>query len=550
MEGPYRSTKIRGGVALPRRAQAWWQVAVGLAALTWLLVIGSFAATELREEATFLQDRLGWFFSLGALILVVIGPLSSAIVTGRSTGTTRALGFALAPALLAELWGATRFPAWKLPSITEQPHAVGADVVLDIASARVGCYAITSVTAFTVAIACTGSVLGVRQEIKPAPLWPSFVVVLASLVFAGVRLRDWHRDGFVGALPVFGLLAGAVLAPLLRSRVRALSDWHDAEERRTTEHGAWVALFSIAVATLAAERTLLAYEESRDVTALRRWAYTFETRYEVVHRLVGSIHAHHLALAILGVAFVAMLASAAKDLAPRHRVGWVVVAMSVGVVALSASTERRVLGMLVEPPGPTVPSGVELPLIDQEPGRPALLKPRKFLPLVEQSEPAERPIAFVGDRRQPTRHLFAVTRGWRGGGLGVIATGGPAPTGLGPWLALIGPRWAMVEVEIGTLENMKSGRGLVVLEEAGTARLRVLGGQVLGMPLRKDVDAQRQRLRIGVELGTFASVLVAPSPTGDIQSLVDLLAAVRDVARTHVIVTSDYQDAADTIGAR
>lgn len=549
VDGPYRSTKIRGGVALPRRAQTWWQVAVGLGASTWLFVIGSFAVTEVREEGSVLHGRVGWFFLLGAFVLAVIGPLSAAIVTGRSTRTVRALGIALVPALLAELWGTTRLPAWKLPSIADLPHVVGAEVVLDVASARVGGYAVTSVAAFTVAIACTGFVLGVRGESARAPLAPSIVAVVAALGFAALRLRDWHRDGFVGALPVFGLVAVAALAPMLRGRARALADWHDAHERRAVQNAGWVALASTVIATLAAERTLLAYEESWTLTALRRWAYSFDTRSEHVHTLASSIRAHHLALALLAGIFVALLASAARDLAPRRWVGWVPVVMTVTVVALSAWTERRVLGILVEPPGPAVPSGVTLPSAAQDPSD-LLPRPRTFLSLVEQPEPRERPRAFVADRRAPTRRLFEVTRDWSGGWVGVVTTRGPAPVGLGPHVALIGPSWSIIDFDIGTMENTKSGRRVIVLDEGTTARLRVLGdGPVRGISLRRDDDAARQRLRLGSELGTIESTMVAPSLTGDIQALVDLLEAVHDVVRTRVTITSNYQDVADKMDA-
>lgn len=539
MDGPYRSAKIRGGVALPRRGLVGWQGAVGLGAATWLLVVRALVVGDGPGGAV-LGGRLAVFFGLGCLASIVIGTMATAIVTGRGEHTRRALGLALAPACVAELWAALRVPGWGNQDTVDPSHAFGAPLALDVATMRLGCWAITSVAAFTLAIACTGLVLGVRREGARGPIAPSLVAGLVALGFAVVRLRDWHRDGFTGAIPVFGLIAAAIVAPMAIGRARSLSDWHDATERRMVTYGAWAALLSIAVATLASERALLAYEEATDLRTLAQVARTFDARYEVVHALVGSLRAHGLGLAVVGLAFLVILASAASELAPR-RGAWAAVT-ALAIVALSISTEHRMRRALVDPPGPILAAGVELPRVEKESdlGAP---RPIAFVPL-DGAEPTG-PAALVIDRRVPTRRLFEATRGWSGRSLGLVATGGPPPPDLGPHLALVGPRWTALPFDIGTLSAMSSGRGLLVLDEGGVARVRVIGGPARGISLRRDEEEHARRRRVGRELGSISSVLVAPAPTGNIQELANLLAATRDLVSAPVILTGDYQTVSD-----
>ena len=533
MDGPYRSTKIRGGVALPRRGLVGWQGAVGLAAATWLLVVRTLVGAD---GGAGLGDRLALFFGLGCLASIVIGTMATAIVTGRGEHTREALGLALAPACFAELWAAIRVAPWGRHDAAELSHVSGARLALDVATVRLGCWAITSVAAFTLAIACTGLVLGVRREAARGPIAPSVAAGVVALGFATLRLRDWHRDGFVGAIPVFGVIAAAISAPMLVGHARSLVDWHDARERRMTTHGAWAALLSIAVATLACERALLAYEEATNLRALDRFARTFDARYEAVHALVGSSRAHGIGLAIAGLAFLVILASAARDLAPR-RGAWAAVT-TLAVVLLAVSTEGRMRSAFVDPPGPILPAGVELPRVESaaDGGAP---RPSELVPL-DGAEP-KGPAALVIDRRVSTRRLFEATGGWSGRSLGLVATGGPPPPGLGPHLALVGPRWTTLPFDIGTLDGTSRGRDLLVLDEGGIARVRVIGGPSRGISLRRDEEERQRRLRVGHELGSISTVLVAPAPTGDIQSLANLLSATRDLTIAPVFLTRDYQ---------
>jgi len=52
------------------------------------------------------------------------------------------------------------------------------------------------------------------------------------------------------------------------------------------------------------------------------------------------------------------------------------------------------------------------------------------------------------------------------------------------------------------------------------------------------------------EVGAVPVVLVAPSPTADVQTLVDLLVATRELApAARLVVTNDYEDVSDRMTA-
>jgi hypothetical protein len=550
--------------------------------LVTTLLQGAVVAWLLAHRIIPTPGENGDVFFVILATTAAFGLLAVKIARGRSDRSGLTLGLAFAPALVAELCGRFDLYEGRYISLIRMPAERMAAHALDAAAMErlVGCA--TSAVAFVlVAVSCTSFVLtaaprdlAARDASHVPRGTPSLFfggvlaagAILGAASFVFLRLRDTHRDGLGGALPVLAIAAGTVLAPILARRAQRVATWHDDREVCAVNRAALFAVVAIGLAGLATERAVMAYDEHLALAALRD-GLGFEARLELTHTLFTTWQAHSLAAIVVGISILLPIVlisrtslkslggPGADAIAPLLALGIVV---AVGFAARRHENDALAAVPLFDDDG-AVAHGVHLPRAPN--GRRSHFSGEMVQVRIDregQFAPpwaAHAPFLVVADRTISTTALLRAAIELRAEEVRtsmLLVEGAPAEAmvDLGRARPLAGPRTSTLSLQIANEpESMTQwNRVLLVLDDGEVARIVLRhreGGRIQqdtprGTSLRGDPESRARRHALADEIGAPEAVLLGPHPAGDAQALVDAIVATHELGpRATVLLTTD-----------